>query len=89
MSRRYRCLVAATAALAVAVPAASASAATTTRAGTSTHSGRQFNPYALAPLCGTVFVPTLVPLFEAAQASGNTALANAIALQLSYLCPPA
>jgi hypothetical protein len=82
-------LAAVTAALAVAVPAASASAATTTRAVTATHSGRSFDPYALAPLCGMVIVPVLGPLLQAAQASGNVALANALALQLSTLCPPA
>jgi hypothetical protein len=82
-------LAAVTAALAVAVPATSASAATTTRAVTATHSGRQFDPYALAPLCGTVIVPVLGRLFQAAQASGNVVLANALFRQLSTLCPPA
>lgn len=71
-----------TAALAVAGPAASASAATTTRAVT-------LDPYALAPLCGTVLVPALLPQFYAAEATGNMVLANIIARQLSYLCPVA
>jgi ABC-type sugar transport system substrate-binding protein len=83
MSRRkpLAALAAVLAALAVAVPAASASAAIPAPAVSTAHFGFPFFG-ATNPIC-----PALVGLLRGAALSGNTALVNAIASQLPYLCP--